>query len=127
MKFECHSFLQLDWSLLFFELIILIILVNNFVFHVSSKNKVDLVIVYVPSNLLLIHVFEPFSLILLWNKQVYNFTESIVYFVSKFLFDKGVVITMDADHMQVLKEICSFLESYQMKVCMEWFVVNSNP
>ncbi len=117
----------MDWSLLFFELIILIILVKTFVFHVSSKNKVDLVIAYVPSNFLLIHVFEPFSLILLWNKQMYTFTESIVYFVDKFLFDKGPVITMDADDMQVFKEIRSFLESYQMKVCMKWLLVNSNP
>jgi hypothetical protein len=76
---------------------------------------------------LLIHVFEPFSFILLWNKQVYNFTESIVYFADRFLFDKGAVISMDVDDPQVLKEIRSFLESYQMKVCMKWLVVNSNP
>ncbi len=58
---------------------------------------------------------------------MYNFTESIVYFADRFLFDKGAVITMDVDDPQVLKEIHSFLESYQMKVCMKWLVVNSNP
>jgi len=34
---------------------------------------------------------------------------------------------MHVDDLWMLKEIFSFLESYQLKVRMKWIVVNSNP
>jgi len=74
-----------------------------------------------------LHVYEPVSLIPLWNKWMDNFIESIMFFTNKFLSSRGAIIIMHVDDLQRLKEICSFLESYHMKVCMKWFVVNSSP
>jgi hypothetical protein len=56
-----------------------------------------------------------------------NFIESIVVFVDMFLLDKRAIIIMHVDDLQVLKDIRSFLESYQLKVRMKWIVVNSSP
>jgi hypothetical protein len=70
------------------ELICLICLVNNYVFQVSSENKVDIVIANVPSDLPIPHVFEPLSLNPPWNRQVDNFIKSNVFFANKFMFDK---------------------------------------
>jgi len=50
-----------------------------------------------------------------------------VVFEDKFLFDKGAIIIMHVDDPQMLKEIFSFLENYQLKVCMKWTLVNSSP
>ncbi len=93
----------------------------------SSENKVDLVIIDVPSNLLVLHIFKPLSFILPWNRQVDNFIESTMCFVDGFMSDRGVVTTMHVDDSQVLKEIDSFMESYQLKVRMKWVVINSSP
>ncbi len=41
-----------------------------------------------------------------------NFIESVVVFVNRFLFDRGVIIIMHVDDSRMLKEICSFFESY---------------
>jgi hypothetical protein len=41
-----------------------------------------------------------------------NFIKSIVVFVDNFLFDKKVVIMMDANDLWVLKHIRSVLENY---------------
>jgi hypothetical protein len=71
---------------------------NACVFQMSSKNKVDLVLVDVPSNFLIPHGYEPLSFIPPWNRQVDNFFKSTVFFV-KFLFDKGVVIIMHVDDL----------------------------
>jgi hypothetical protein len=56
-----------------------------------------------------------------------NFIECTIFFVDNFLFDSGAVIIMHVDDPQMLKEIPSFLESYQLKVRMKWVVVNSSP
>jgi hypothetical protein len=56
-----------------------------------------------------------------------NFIESFVVFANRFLFNRGVVIIMHVDDLQMLQEICSFLENYQLKVRMKWIVVNSSP
>jgi hypothetical protein len=56
-----------------------------------------------------------------------NFIEFVVVFANKILFDKRVIIIMHVDDPHMLKEIHSFLESYHLKVCMKWLVVNSNP
>jgi hypothetical protein len=105
----------------------LILLVNACVFQVSFENKVNLVLADIPSNLPILHISKPLSFIPPWNKQVDNFIEFVVVFEDKFLFDRGAIIIMNADDLQVLKEICSFLESYQLKVCMKWIIVNSSP
>jgi len=34
---------------------------------------------------------------------------------------------MHIDDSSVLKEICFFLENYQLNIHMNWIVVNSNP
>jgi hypothetical protein len=104
---------------IFFELICLIILVINCVFQVSLENKVDLVIIDLPSNLPISHVSKPLSLIPLWNRRMDNFNKSIMFFANKFLSNKRVVIIKHANELQVLKEIHSLLESYQLKVCMK--------
>lgn len=91
-----------------------------------SHNKVDLILVNVPLNLLILHIFKPLSLILPWNKRVDKFIKSIVVFIDKFLFDRKVVIIMHVDDPRVLKEICSFLNNYQLKVCMKWTIMNSS-
>jgi len=93
----------------FSELICLIILLNNYVFQVSSKIKVDLVITNVPSNLSILHVYEPLSLIPPWSRRMDNFIESIVFFTDRLLFYRGPIIIMHANDLQVLKEIRSFL------------------
>ncbi len=62
------SFMLIILVLIFSELICLIVIVNNCVFHVSSKNKVDLVIVDVPSNLLIPHMSKPLSFIPFRNR-----------------------------------------------------------
>jgi hypothetical protein len=59
--------------------------------------------------------------------RVDNFIESVVVFVNRFLSDKGAIIIMYVDDPHMLKEVCSFLESYQLKVHMKWIVVNSSP
>ncbi len=94
----------------FFELICLIILVNNY-FHVSSKNKVDLVIADVPSKLLISHVSKPLSFIIPWNKRMDNFIESIVFFINMFMFDRRAIIIMHVDDLRMLKEIRSLLRT----------------
>ncbi len=81
----------------------------------------------VPSTILILHISESFSFIPPWNKQVDNFIKSIIVFVDKFLFDRGAIIIMHGDDPQMLKEIRSFLENYQLKVQMKWIVVNSSP
>jgi len=48
-----------------------------------------------------------------------NFIEYVVVIVNKFLFNRRVVIIMHVDDLRVLKEIRSFLESYQLKVRMK--------
>jgi hypothetical protein len=73
------------------------------------------------------HVFEPLSLILQWNKHVDNFIKSVVVFVDRFLSDRRVVIIVHVDDMCMLKEIHSFIKSYQLKVHMKWIVMNSSP
>jgi hypothetical protein len=94
---------------------------------VSYKNKVDIVLADVPSNFLIPHIFESFSFIPPWNMRVDNFIESVVVFVNRFLSDKGAIIIMYVDDPHMLKEVCSFLESYQLKVHMKLIVVNSSP
>ncbi len=89
-----------------------ILLVNACVFQVFFENKVDLVLVDVPSNLLISHILEPPLFIPQWTKCVDNFIEYVVVFVDKYLFDRGVVIIMHIDDPRVLKKIRSFLESY---------------
>ncbi len=89
----------------------LILFVNVCVFKVSSENTDDLVLVGIPSNLLILHIFEPLSLILPWNKQVDNFIGSIVVFADRFLFNRGALIIVHVDDLRMLKEICSFLEA----------------
>lgn len=59
-----------------------------------SKSKVDLVLEDVPSNLSISYVSEPLSFIPPWNRQVDNFIKSIMFFVNKFLFDRGAIIIM---------------------------------
>jgi hypothetical protein len=86
----------------------LIFLVNSCVFQVSSKNKINLVLIDVPFNLSILHVSKMVSFILLRNKQVDNFIESIVIFVDMFLFDRKTVTIMHVDDPPMLKEICSF-------------------
>jgi hypothetical protein len=94
---------------------------------VSSKNKVIVVLADIPSNLPILHISTLLSFILPWNKQVDNFIKFVVVLESKFMFDRGAIIIMHAVDLQVLKEFHSFLESYQLKVCMKWIVVNSSP
>jgi hypothetical protein len=94
---------------------------------VFFENKVDLVLLHIPSNLIIPHVFKLFFFILPWNRRVDNFIKSVAVFVDRFLFGKRVVIIMHVNDLQVLKEIRSFLESYQLKVHMKWIVVNSSP
>jgi hypothetical protein len=94
---------------------------------VASENKVNLVLANIPSNLLIPHVSKPFSFIPQWNKRVDNFIESLVVFANRFLFDRRVIIIIHVDDLCMLNEISSFLENYQLKVCMKWIVVNSNP
>ncbi len=101
----------------------LILLVNACVFHVSFENKVNLVLADVPSNFSISHIFESFSLIP-HNRRVDNFIKYVVVFANKFFFNRGVIIIMHVDDPQVLKEICSFLKSYLLKVHMKWIVVN---
>ncbi len=55
-----------------------------------------------------------------------NFIKSVVVFANNILSDKGVIIIMHVDDPHMLKEIHSFLESYHLKVCMKWLVVNSS-
>jgi hypothetical protein len=93
----------------------------------SFENKVDLVLANISSNLSILHVFELLSLIPPWNKCMDNFIESLVVFVEMFLSNKGAIIMMHVDDLCVLKEIWSFLESYQLKVHMKWIVVDSSP
>jgi hypothetical protein len=122
------SFFDVIWiNPIFFGLICLICLVNNFVFQVLFDNKVNLVITSVPSNLPISHVFESVSLIPPWNKRVDNFMRSTMFFANKFLSKKRAVIIMHVDDPWVLKEIRSLLDSYQLKVRMKWFIVNSSP
>jgi hypothetical protein len=94
---------------------------------VTFDNKLNLVLANLPSNLLILHIFMSFSFIPQWNKHVDNFIESFVVFANRFLFNRGVVIIMHVDDLQMLQEICSFLENYQLKVRMKWIVVNSSP
>ncbi len=61
-----------------------------------------------------------------WNMQANNFIESIMVIVD-FLFDKKAIIIMHVDDLQVLKDIHSFLENYQLKVHMKSIIVNSSP
>jgi hypothetical protein len=56
-----------------------------------------------------------------------NFIDSVVVFINRFLSNKGVVIIMHAYDPQVLKDIRSFLQSYQLKVHMKWIIMNSSP
>jgi hypothetical protein len=56
-----------------------------------------------------------------------NFIEYAMVFTNRFLIDKGTIIIMHANDLRVLKEIHSFLESYQLKVHMKWIIVNSSP
>jgi hypothetical protein len=56
-----------------------------------------------------------------------NFIEFVMVFIYRFLSDRRIVIIMHANDLWVLKEIHSFLESYQLKVRMKWIVVNSSP
>jgi hypothetical protein len=53
--------------------------------------------------------------------------KSIVDFANMFLFNRRVIIIMHVDDSRMLKEIRSFLEGYQLKVYMEWIIVNSSP
>ncbi len=91
------------------------------------ENKVDLILLDIPSNLIIPHVFKLLFFILPWNRRVDNFIKSIAVFVDRFLFGRGVIIIMHVNDLQVLKESRSFLESYQLKVHMKWIVVNSSP
>jgi hypothetical protein len=97
------------------------------VFQVSSEDKVDLDLANILFNLLIMQVFEPLSFIPPWNKRVDNFIKSTMFFADMFLFNRGVVIIMHANDPQVFKEIHSFLENYQLKVCMKWIVINLSP
>ncbi len=77
----------------------LILLVNAFVFQVFFNKKVNLMLIDVPFNLLILHIFEPLSLILPWKKRVDNFIKSIVVFIDRFLFDRKVFIIMHVDDL----------------------------
>jgi hypothetical protein len=68
-------------------------------FQVCFENKVDLVLVDVPSNLPILHVSEPLSFIPPWNMRMDNFIKSIVFFTDRFLSDRGVTIIMHADDL----------------------------
>lgn len=105
----------------------LIFLVNACIFQVSSQNKVNLVPIDASSTFPISHVFEPLSLIPQWNKYVDNFIESIMAFANKFMSNRRVVISMHVDDLHVLKEICSFIKTYQLKVDMKWIVMNYSP
>jgi hypothetical protein len=80
----------------------------------------------IPSNFPIPHIFEPLSSIPQWNMRVDNFIESIVVFAIDFYMIGGANIIMYTYDPCVLKEIRSFLESYQLKVHMKWIVVNSS-
>lgn len=90
LKFFLHSFAQ-------------ILLENGYVFQVSFENKVDLILIGIPSNLPILHVFEPLSLIPPWNRWVDNFINSIMVFVERFLSSRKVIIIMHVDDSRVLK------------------------
>ncbi len=62
----------------------------------SYENKVDPVLLDVPSNLSILHIFKPISFIPPWNKRVDDFIESTMFFANRFLFDRKVVIIMRA-------------------------------
>jgi hypothetical protein len=59
--------------------------------------------------------------------HVDNFIEFVVLFANRFMFDRRALIIMYVNDPCMLKEIHSFLESYQLKVHMKWIVVNSSP
>jgi len=60
--------LMLIGSLFFCIHLNIILVVNTYVFQVSYENKVDLVLVDVPSILSILHISKPFSFILPWNR-----------------------------------------------------------
>lgn len=138
LKVECQEFSSTFYITFFFFYVNwidprfvlhsfgLILLVNDCVFKVYFENKVDLVLANVPFNLSILRIFKPISLIFPWNWWVDNFIEFIVVFEDRFLSNKTAIIIMHVDDLQVLKEIRSFLENYQLKVCMKWTVANSS-
>jgi hypothetical protein len=65
--------------------------------------------------------------ILAWNKKVDEYIVGVFDFAHIFLAFDGVVLLFHLDDLKVLKEVKSYLESYDFKIQMKWVMVNSLP
>jgi len=65
--------------------------------------------------------------ILAWNKKVDEYIVGVFDFAHIFLAFDGVVLLFHLDDLKVLKEVKSYLESYDFKIRMKWVMVNSLP
>lgn len=85
----------------------------------------DLIIVEVPRNLLVSHMFDLVSTIPKQSAKVDNYVVSIFGFTNKYLARDGSTLFFYDDDFRVLKDIKLYLENYKFKIHSKFVVVNS--
>jgi hypothetical protein len=88
------------------------------------KDRARLIIVEVPGNLPILHLFDVVSNIPKWNAKVDNYVASIFGFVDKYVVRDGCILLFYDDDFCVLKDIKSYLENYDLKIHSKFIVVN---
>jgi hypothetical protein len=91
----------------------------------NLSGKVLLVFANTPKNLLVLLMSKNPDDILAWNKKVDDYIVGVFDFAHIFLAFDGVVLLFHLDDLKVLKEVKSYLESYDFKIRMKWVMVNS--
>jgi hypothetical protein len=72
-------------------------------------------------------VFDPTSMIPIWNQSLGDYVESIFFFIEHFLSKKGGIILFYLNDLQMQKEIVSFVDAYEFTINLKWIVINSLP
>jgi hypothetical protein len=80
----------------------------------SLKIWIDLLLVDIPKGLSIPFVFDPASMIPIWNWPLKDYVETIFFFAKHFLSKRGGIILFYLDDLWVQKEIVSFVDAYKL-------------
>jgi hypothetical protein len=100
-------------SLCAFHIICIVLdIINNFpsTLQDSKTRKLVLLIVEVPSNLRVLLVSKPPTIVPFWNHHIDNYVYGIFGFANKYMEENGTIFIFHDDDPHILKEIESFLE-----------------
>jgi hypothetical protein len=91
----------------------------------SRSGKLALLIVEVPSDLPILLVPIPPTIVPSWNRRIDNYGYGIFCFANKNMEDNDTLLIFHDDNPCILKEIKSFLETNRYEIHFKWAIINS--